>query len=731
MSTSRPLLKLGSYKQRTAKEESYGNPGLPETASSIGATLDYIIASLFPNAKASVDTELDLPGTGNTINDYRIVRDYNSTGQSAGYRWTKLEGQASPQWNLVQLFDSQDSILQQWEQNASGLYVNQNGQPGGQTIHGSTDANENLTLSPNSGDGSNDPASQTGYVETFGSLRPTHNNQFTLGSLAEQWSSLYLAGMISDGVNAATVEQLVDAYEHSLVTSGNPHNVDYEELINRIGNLTINGDVSSIVVDLSTNGNKTATLTVTDDSHNHTVSTITDYDDATWAKIKAALVDTTDVTWTFDDVNHYAQADISIDTSSVSDMASPAADKLLAGNALGDAWEAIDGAVELTGNVTGSGSYSSTDKKITINTSVDTVSLDDISEMDIDWFYADVQAGTNPAQINTREHGLETGDKIRLIGTPLGAIHTITKIDATTFTIPVDYSGGTGILAHYIPHNAHFSFNADRNLWEVAPAGSEISHHQVLNLTNSDDHTQYVNKNGRGDGTANIVTGAELANGNLILQSTTDATRGSVLFRDNATPENGAVYSTGTWNGTDLGTVSRPFRDIHIRGELKGGRAEQLASLPTPKAEEKGRIVQLSDGKLYINKDGASYVQLWEKPSLVGQAGKALVVSNDETTLDFTEVEVIATNALSGEESNIGTTVVEISAPANAIGVYLQADEANPATLRFSWGTDNPTVATGVELLQGEREYFRISGNLKVIAESGTASKLSYTWSIK
>lgn len=729
MSVNRPGLKLRAFKKRTAKLESFSSVGLPETVTNIGETLNYIISSLFPNAKPAVATENDLPSTGNTINDYRIVNDYNNTGQAAGYRWTQLEGQASPQWNLVQLFDSQDSILQQWETNASGIFVSQLGIEDiqGQLIHGSTLPNGNLTLSPNSGDGTNDPALQTGHIGLFGNTKPTHDDVFNLGAQTERFASIYLAGNLDDGTNQATVSQMAIAYAHSQILSGNPHQVDYEELIDRLGNLTVNGDVTTQVIDLSTNGDKTLTITITDDSHNHTVSTITDFNDETWNLLKARLVDTDTVTWTFDDINKHAIADVLVNTSEIEDIESPQANKILASNAAGDKWEARDGRVSLIGDVDGSATYDSATDETEIDVTVVNTPLDTVDRIDLQNMAFTSTLG-DPTLINFPDHKLESGRKVRVFGSSFDGEYPITKVDDNNFTVPVETLANSS--GYVIPDGSQLLYDSLNDKYLVRLENAQLAHYEI-SLLDADDHKQYHNINGRTDSTLNKVTGGSLDNSNLFLRSNPTANRGDIILEDRARPENDAAYGGGTWEGNDLGRDTVRFRHLYLRGELRGGRLEQVASLPTATVQEKGRIVQLPDGKVYFNKDGISYKQLMEMPDLVGRAGKALVVNNTETGFEFTEVEVIASNSLAGELTNIGTSVQTISAPANAIGVYIQVDEANPSPLRFAWGSSDPSVTTGVEMLQGEREYFRISSDLKVVAEDGVASRLSYTWSIK
>lgn len=734
MTVGRTLQKVAFYKSRAAKAEAYTNNGLPVSISNIGQTLDYIISSIFPNAKDAVATENDLPSSGNELNDYRIAINYNSTGQSAGFRWTQLEGQASPQWNLVQVFDSQDSILQKWETDASGIYVVQLGveDVSGQTIHGSTLANGELTLSPNSGDGTNDPSLQTGYINLFGDTRPKDDDAYTLGTSTERFLSLYISdsGVISDGTNSVSVADLQNAVSHALVTSGNPHSVAYGELLNRLGNLELSGDITTETVDLSSGGNKSVTITITDDSHSHTVATISDFNDATWTLLKARLIDSANVQYSFDDVDKEVTAVVAVDTGDIDDIASPAVNKILASTSDGLNWEAVDGNVELTGHVSGSASYDSSNQKTEINTTIENTPLSSVDRINLENLAFSSSVG-NPTNINLSSHGLQSGRKIRVLGSSqFDGEYTITKVDDNNFTIPVDTSAGAIDSGYIIPDGSQLLYDSLNDEYCVKLENAQLQHFEI-GLLGGDDHPQYHNINGRSDETLNKVTGGSLAGSDLYLRSNPTATRGNILLEDTTCPETSAVYSGGNWEGTDLGSTGKPFRDIHLRGRIRGGRVEDVASLPIATIQEKGRVVQLPSGSIWFNKDGIQYKQLMEMPDLTGRSGSALVVNDAETGFDFTEVKVLSSDSLAGEQENIGATAVTVAAPANAIGIYVQWDEANTGTGRFAWGTSPLTPSIGIELLQGESRYFDCTSNLKVVSSGGSNDKLSYTWAIK
>ena len=78
MTIARSLAKLNVFQPYNALNEGYSNNGVPEgQVSSVGQALNYIIASMFPNAKAAVATENDLPTGVDTPNLGDVAPDIN------------------------------------------------------------------------------------------------------------------------------------------------------------------------------------------------------------------------------------------------------------------------------------------------------------------------------------------------------------------------------------------------------------------------------------------------------------------------------------------------------------------------------------------------------------------------------------------------------------------------------------------------------------------------------
>jgi len=129
---------------------------------------------------------------------------------------------------------------------------------------------------------------------------------------------------------------------------------------------------------------------------------------------------------------------------------------------------------------------------------------------------------------------------------------------------------------------------------------TEVDHGSVSGL-GDDDHTQYLLLAGRSGGQE--VIGGTDANDGLTLESTSNATKGSIRTKDNLTPFDNAIFTTG-WSGQDLGDPTHYFRNLYTKGELFGARLENVLStgLPAFSANNKGRLVYATDTeKLYVD----------------------------------------------------------------------------------------------------------------------------------
>lgn len=140
--------------------------------------------------------------------------------------------------------------------------------------------------------------------------------------------------------------------------------------------------------------------------------------------------------------------------------------------------------------------------------------------------------------------------------------------------------------------------------WLASVPDSEIDHGTLTGILD-DDHTQYMLLAGRAGG--QTLLGGINANDDLVLGSTSNATKGLVLTQDDFAPVTDASFAAG-WSGTDLGGPSNNFRDLYTKGELRGARMENFTSgtLPAASAQNTGRFVFATDNnKAYVDTGGA------------------------------------------------------------------------------------------------------------------------------
>jgi hypothetical protein len=669
MSVNRAIHKLLGYQVGgTAATMSYGNNAV--TSANVQQALDWIFAALYPNTKPSVANTAALPASGNTLNDYRVSMD-DGDGKAAGYRWEKREGEAVASWHKIHDMDwSTDAILAAFTDITNDQYVHKMGREdldasgnpvsgmyAGQKIFGGVSPGENLTLNANSGDG---VGAQSGYVQSDNTIRPTSDATLDLGTTTQRFHDLFLSRNIGDGTVVVTVQNIKDAFTHSQIISGNPHGVDYATLSTKLGVVTLVGDLTGSM-DLSTAGAKTLNAQVVDDSHNHTTSTITDFTNAHYLKTKAELQNSTEVTWTFDDTLKTATPNVSI--TSVNNIDSPAANRILAGNAAGTRWSSTNATVELTGGVTGSSTFNSTTGKWSIAASVAQALVANLQDVNLTNKVFTIATG-NPATVTMTAHGLQTGEAIRLFGsvtTPSinNISYVVTKVDANTFTIPVNVTAVTS-GGYILPQGGQLLYDPPTGKWHVANDFEEIMLGELSGL-NQDVLSIYVAIAGRSGG--QTIQGGISASENLTLESTSNVTKGSILVKDKVTPNVDAAYSAG-WTGTDLGSSAKRFNDVYMAGEAKGLRIENLGSLPSSSGTKIGRLFTYNS-KFY-----------WDNGSVIAEVGNAdinvvskvanytvavadgIVICNGTFTLALPTAVGISGKTLRAK--NIGTGVVTI-----------------------------------------------------------------------
>ena len=138
-----------------------------------------------------------------------------------------------------------------------------------------------------------------------------------------------------------------------------------------------------------------------------------------------------------------------------------------------------------------------------------------------------------------------------IIQTPNGTSPTATGNPATlTFTSTDNTVTITG--------------NAGTNTVNFSTNASAIDHNTLLNLTVGDVHTQYAYLAGRSGG--QILIGGSAASNSLTLQSTANATRGSILF--DAAGAFGNINPGGAWTLGPVGASADSIEHL-ARGAMK------------------------------------------------------------------------------------------------------------------------------------------------------------------
>ena len=371
--------------KHTLSEMPYTHVGMPGVTQ-VESALNYLTAVLYPRSQATVATPGDLPAVGNTLLDYRVVTD-DGDGKAASYRWEQREGDVAAKWYKIFDMDwGSDSVLSNFLLKTQDQYtykygiddlddtgVALAGIDAGQHLYGGQSASANLTLHANAGDG---VGAQTGFVQFTDSFRPYDDNLRDIGDATHRVKDIYLSGSLGNATNSYTVANIKTAYDHTSAT-GNPHSTAYSDLGTPIGTVTVDGDCSGSV-DLSTGGNKTLTITVSDDSHAHVWGDIDNADTSVYTKAKAIFQDGGGITWTKTDLSETITATVS------SGVPAAAANKIIGANDDGTGWIAVSGNIALTGEVTGNANFDDATGGWSIATTVTSgsIAIDELTDVD-------------------------------------------------------------------------------------------------------------------------------------------------------------------------------------------------------------------------------------------------------------------------------------------------------------------------------------------------------------
>jgi hypothetical protein len=600
----------------------YSNPNLPDVTNMQGA-LDYLVAVIYPNAKAAVATPADLPLTGNTIADYRVVND-DGDGRSAGYRWEQREGEAAPSWHKIYDVDwSTDSILSAWQNQTLAFYVqkighddaDESGIPvtgiyAGQRVYGGASPNTNLTLSANSGDGA---GPQTGFVQVTDNFRPTTDGTLKLGDTTNKWASVWSTEVKAGTMTLAGGSLTDSSGDISMGTTnlntqgsiaiGGTTITGYGMIIEATGELDFDtadlrttGDIyaDSLILTSGLNlpsGSKVADFTFTNGNINCDTATV---------NLNALNFTTTGAIYAGDLylMNNLYLYDNNIQTSVTNSSLNISANgtgSIVLGSTLLTGYQVS--VVDAPLIVSGATAYLQAG-----GLKMQGVVLSSVAAS------SNIVLQPNGGNVSVSSHLYPTGDGTRDLG--VGAarwrdlfLSQAIKDGTNTFTVPdlmklkdANYRTADRSQAAQVGDALFW----DGTQWLASAPDTEIAHSSLGGLTTGDaGHTQFALLAGRDGGQA--IIGGTAAGESLDLESTSNASKGYVQVKSVLRPFTDASYST-QWDGTDLGGATKRWRDIYSAGQHKGLRFENVDTLPSSSSTTPGKAYYLTtDQNLYID----------------------------------------------------------------------------------------------------------------------------------
>jgi len=600
---------------------SYSNPALPPGAvGTIQNVLDWILAVIYPQTKDAVDTVGDLPAVGNTLNDYRVVQD-DGDGKAAAYRWEQREGDVTPSWYKIYDMDwGSDSILESFQTRTQDLYVFRGGYDdldssgtvvtgdlGGQTVYGGKTANKHLTLRANSGDGT---GAATGFVQFGDNARPLADSTYSLGATDRRFLKVW-----SDEITIGTIT-ITDG---SIVDSNNA--IDFGA-----ADLSTTGDVgcaqlvaSSALID--------STLALSSGEITDSLGTIS-FDSNSLEQISTLEVDTSievnaDLLLESGEITS-ASGQISFDNENLVTTGDVTADGFIGTmldltdveiNANAISVTTLDTDLDISANGTGIirllTDTEGTDLTLTGALSIPSGGSATIDEIFIDSNIIATHQANNDIVLDPHGSGLIESRAGFFPGTDssfdLGKTGNVwnklwldgsigdgtTEISSSVLQSLRDINGGVA---------SGDTIFWDGSKWVSSSPDTEVDHGSISGL-GDDDHTQYALLAGRSGG--QVLIGGSASGNDLTLESTSNVTKGSILFRSNLEADTDASYAGG-WLGTDIGGASNRFRDVHTAGEFFGFRLENVGSLPSSSSQREGRLVYLTTDEAIYADDGAA-----------------------------------------------------------------------------------------------------------------------------
>lgn len=636
--------------KHTLNEFNYTNPALPGVTN-LEATIDWMLAVFYPNTQPAVANPAALPLVGNTINDYRVVLD-DGDGKAASYRWQQLEGDVAPSWYKVYDMDwGQDSILANFMDVTQDLYVYKQGKTdvdgggtpiagtlAGQQVYGGNTANQNLTLHANSGDG---VGPTTGYVQVADNFRPTANASFSLGTLTERFLNLYLATQAVVSTMTIASGSITDSTgtisfaNENLTTTGDVTADTLNSTDAAIGSLNFATnvitsdtniismlaqtveDLANLITDQLTVGNGVDTLQITTNAvrslynssagvHNFNGQDLTNIDSLTANSINLTTADLGNFNFnantitnsnnsifdsplvTFDDI-----AAVNIDATTV--QATSSGDL---GNYSFGATDATTISANSDFNLNANGTGKVVIKKDLLPDTDNSTDIGSATKRIQDLFLS--------SSINDGTNSIDKDTILSFRDANLGA--------------------ATGDSLFY---------NSVTGKWTASNPDTEIDHDTLNNLTTGDaGHTQFAMLAGRAGG--QTLQGGTAATNDLVLESTSNASKGLVKTKD--------VFAPFTTDVTDLGTSSLKFKDVYAYGENKGLRLENTATDNNYAVTSVGRQYLETDNlQAYTDIGSASKYPYYVQEYSYNGSGSSVTIPHDlRTVVNLTNASLVS-----------------------------------------------------------------------------------------
>lgn len=602
--------------RHTLAEFAFTNPALPNVTN-VESAMNWLLAVLYPQTKPAVANTAALPLVGNTLNDYRVVQD-DGDGKAASYRWEQREGEGSPSWHKIYDMDwGADSILTAFynvtqstyavslgrsDRDSSGTIIT--GIFAGQKLCGGDLTNQNLTLKANSKD-------NTGYVQTVNHFRPTTNNLIDLGTSTEKFRTGIFGTSVEVNTLTFSTGSIVDSTgvigfgATDLLTTGDITGATITGSSFVVGTTTISaglivdstneisfgstnitttgtiiGAASSQLADFTFNDGEITSLSA---DINFISNNLTTTGNITGAEGTFSLVNAGNIRATVNTIsstNTNGNIIIAPNGTGIVDISS--AMQTLAITATG--------AVGITGQL-----------------NIDNLRLDGnvLSSTSLNGDISLLPNGTGKIIVGSLIYPSSGSIDLGQIANPFRKLFLSSAISDGTLETTIGTI--TSLRDINVGATAGMTLFFDGTKWNASLPDTEITHNTLSGLTSGDaGHTQFVMLAGRAGG--QIIQGGTAASDLLILESTSNATKGTIQTKDTFTPFTTASFS-GSWAGADLGSSTRYFRDLYTKGELKGARLENFtfSGLPSSSAQNVGRLAWTTDQKKVYVDNGSTW----------------------------------------------------------------------------------------------------------------------------